>query len=82
MEAIAAMHQVVIASPTPRLPRRTAGIGLLHSVMYIVMYIVRDITFWVLFSAVRRSCLALEINPLLVTGSRVEALDVLVNWQA
>ncbi|MGO8950958.1 MAG: hypothetical protein ACLQUY_25550 [Ktedonobacterales bacterium] len=78
MDAIAAKHQAVIASPTPRLPRRTAGIGLLHSVMYIV----RDITFWVLFSAVRRSCLALEINPLLVTGSRVEALDVLVNWQA
>lgn len=24
---------------------------------------------------------ALEINPLLVRGSRVEALDVLVNWQ-
>jgi succinyl-CoA synthetase beta subunit len=26
--------------------------------------------------------LALEINPLLVTGSHVEALDVLVSWQA
>jgi succinyl-CoA synthetase beta subunit len=25
---------------------------------------------------------ALEINPLLVKGERVEALDVLVSWQA
>ena len=24
---------------------------------------------------------ALEINPLLVTGSQIEALDVLVNWR-
>jgi hypothetical protein len=25
---------------------------------------------------------ALEINPLLVKGERIEALDVLVSWQA
>jgi hypothetical protein len=47
-----------------------------------MMSIVRDTAFWVVFPPVRRSCLALEINPLLVTGSHVEALDVLVNWQA
>jgi hypothetical protein len=78
MDAIAANHQAVIASATPRLPRRTAGIGLLQSMMSIV----RDTAFWVVFPPVRRSCLALEINPLLVTCSHVEALDVLVNWQA
>jgi hypothetical protein len=55
-----------------------AYVGLLQSMMSIV----RDTAFWVVFPPVRRSCLALEINPLLVTGSHVEALDVLVNWQA